>query len=96
MTLEETIKHYDEKAEIYRSTSKSKSYYNLNASMADEDCAVEFQKIADWLRLLKEIIDQGDCNDCGNRGCLYKPKPGQLVRYNCPLHHKEVKADEQV
>ena len=51
------------------------------------------RQVAEWLKALKEIWGSGDCNDCGNRGCLYKPKFGQLVRYNCPFYSKEVKAD---
>lgn len=51
------------------------------------------RQLAEWLKALKEIWDSGDCNDCGNRGCLYKPKLGHLVRYNCPFYRKEVKAD---
>lgn len=26
-----------------------------------------------------------DCNNCGRRNCEHKPKPGQMVRINCPL-----------
>jgi hypothetical protein len=58
------------------------------------ECASEHRQLAEWLRTLKEIWDSGDCNDCGNRGCLYKPKLGQLVRYNCPFYSKEVNADD--
>ena len=89
MTLEETIKRYEEKAEIYKNTSKSKEYFNLSASREDREVAEEYFRLVDWLRLLKEILDCGDCNDCGNRECLYRPKPGQMVRYRCPFYQKK-------
>lgn len=25
----------------------------------------------------------------GSTGCGYRPKPGQMVRYNCPFYQKE-------
>lgn len=39
------------------------------------------------LMAYRNIVDSGCCNDCGNvKTCKYKPKPGQLVRYNCPFY----------
>lgn len=41
--------------------------------------------VLDCLRVLKEIMDSGSCNECEFRtDCRYAPKPEQLVRYNCP------------
>ena len=40
--------------------------------------------ILDSLMLLRQLHQKGDCNVCKNRNCEYRPKPGQLVRYNCP------------
>ena len=32
------------------------------------------------------VAAQGDCNDCGKaRSCRYVPRPGSIVRINCPL-----------
>ena len=46
--------------------------------------------ILDALRAYREIVDSGDCNRCGKKkGCEYVPKPGQLVRYNCPFYEQE-------
>ena len=42
--------------------------------------------ILDSLILLRNIQSTGDCNVCINKECEYKPKPGQLVRYNCPFY----------
>lgn len=38
----------------------------------------------DCLILFRNIMQCGDCNDCRNGQCEWKPKAGQTVRYNCP------------
>ena len=39
------------------------------------------------LKLLKSIIDSGDCNICKNKyDCPIVPKPGESVRYNCAFY----------
>ena len=43
--------------------------------------------ILDCLMAYRNMIETGDCNSCKNQDCVWKPKPGQLVRYNCP-HYK--------
>lgn len=45
--------------------------------------------ILDSLRALRNIYDAGDCNNCQNKKCEYKPKVGQMVRYNCPFYTRE-------
>ena len=42
--------------------------------------------ILDNLTLLRQIQSTGDCNICINKDCGYKPKIGQMVRYNCPFY----------
>lgn len=44
--------------------------------------------ILDSLRALREIQQLNNCNICQNKNCQYRPKPGQMVRYNCP-HYDE-------
>ena len=46
--------------------------------------------ILDCLRNLKSIYETGDCNNCEIE-VVYKvkPKPGQMVRYNCPFYEKD-------
>ena len=46
--------------------------------------------VHDVLRAYKRIVESGDCNTCGNKVCEYKPKCGELVRYNCPHFKKTV------
>lgn len=45
--------------------------------------------ILDNLILLRQIQSKGNCNICANKDCEYKPKLGQMVRYNCPFYKAE-------
>ena len=40
--------------------------------------------ICDVLINYRNIVKSGDCNTCAGKCGDYKPKPGQMVRYNCP------------
>ena len=52
----------------------------LNKTIAD------VANILDNLILLRSILETGDCNNCNNRNCAFKPSLGQMVRYNCPWY----------
>ena len=100
-SLEDAISHCIEVAEKNEKTAKmiENNFGQLRREQRQEvnsckECASEHRQLAAWLKVLKEIWDSGDCNDCGNRGCLYKPKLGQLSRYNCPFYRKEVKTND--
>lgn len=42
------------------------------------------------LMALRNIYECGSCNDCGiSNICKVKPKPGQMVRYNCSFWMQE-------
>lgn len=45
--------------------------------------------ILDCLRALRSIYETGDCNNCEAKDCGYKPRVGQMVRYNCPFYEKD-------
>lgn len=46
--------------------------------------------ICDYARLGYQISTFNSCNDCGNKwDCQYTPKPGAMVRWNCPLWEGE-------
>ena len=51
--------------------------------------AHDAKRIGDLLQLGITVSRMPNCNDCGNAMCEYRPKWGQSVRYNCPLHMKE-------
>ena len=45
--------------------------------------------ILDSLMAYRNIVESGDCNRCKKKiNCAYVPKPGRLVRYNCPFYEK--------
>lgn len=46
--------------------------------------------ILDSLMTLRDIYKTGDCNICAvKKECGYCPKPGEMVRYNCPFYQAE-------
>lgn len=89
LTLEEAIKHCEEKANelsekctIMQIDSKGMEVYK---------CAEEHRQLAGWLKLLKEIQDSGDCNVCSvKKYCRYVPEIGDKVRYNCPFYNGRI------
>lgn len=43
--------------------------------------------VLDSLMALRNIYQTGSCNECeAAKTCEYAPKPGQMVRYNCPFY----------
>ena len=54
-----------------------------------DDAISNVAYILDTLMAYRNIVDSGDCNRCGKqKTCEYVPKPGQLVRYNCPFYKR--------
>lgn len=83
MTLEEAIKHCEEVAENNEKIANTFEY-SLKTKSDCKKCAKEHRQLAEWLKALKEIWDSGGCNDClHQKNCTIRPKPGQLVRFNC-------------
>ena len=94
MILDEAI--WKEEALAY---SFGERYKRLGEPVGDlQELEAEHRQMAEWLKALKEIWNSGDCNDCRNGQCEWKPKLGQLVRFNCPHYvgvaNEEVNADE--
>lgn len=92
MTLDEAIIHAEEiakRCELHMCEFPDQLAY-VEKFYDAEKCAEEHRQLADWLKLLKRILDSGDCNDCGiKKVCQIKPNYGEQVRYNCPLYVKE-------
>ena len=60
-----------------------------------DDVIADVAYILDTLMAYRRICQTGSCNFCGNRrGCVYLPKPGESVRYNCPFY-KEVRNEDE-
>lgn len=79
MTLDEAIIHCEEVSDRCAMTD------------GDLNCEREHRQLAEWLKLLKRILDLGDCNNCASLSspCRYRPRWGDQVRYNCPFYAKE-------
>ena len=56
-----------------------------------DDVIADVAYILDTLMVYRSITHTGFCNICKNKDCQWKPKPGQLVRYNCPHYKAEEK-----
>ena len=59
-----------------------------------DDVIADVAYILDTLMAYRNIAETGNCNTCKIRKCQWKPKLGQLVRYNCP-HYKAEENNEQ-
>ena len=64
-------------------------------TMARLDQEIKRQEcILECLTTLRDIYNTGDCNICAKqKGCKYAPKPGEMVRYNCPFYEAERKEE---
>ena len=101
MTLDEAIQHCEEVADHQKHDAEtwemSSKYWGDDKQSALDNadeckkCAEEHRQLAEWLKLLKRILDSGDCNSCAllHSQCRYAPRLGELVRYNCPFYSQE-------
>lgn len=97
LTLDEAIQRFEKLASDYEFNLDMHQRNVMKLSVNDIERmkrnAQENRQLAEWLKALKEIWDSGDCNDCRNGQCEWKPKLGQLVRFNCP-HYVGVALEE--
>ena len=62
-----------------------------------DDVISDVGYILEVLMAYRNIVQSGCCNDCEySRECDYKPKLGQLVRYNCLLYDRRENHDGAV
>lgn len=55
-----------------------------------DDVIADVAYILDTLIAYRRITEKGCCNNCDKRTrCVWVPKPGETVRYNCPFYKKE-------
>ena len=50
-----------------------------------EDLIRLLYSILDYARLGYQISTCDNCNNCRRKKCKYRPKPGGMVRWRCPL-----------
>ena len=85
MTLDEAIQHCEDVVKQFEEVKKIKAVTHEDYKRAEEH-----YQLAVWLKLLKRIMDSGDCNNCSqlNSQCRYAPGWGEQVRYNCPFYER--------
>ena len=81
MTLEEAIKHCEEKAELHEKRCEYYTIHNMpECKPPSEKCAAEHRQLAEWLKELKAVHDEIDDADDENEifiGCLRKKMRGE-------------------
>ena len=79
MTLDEAIKHCEEKAEeLNKEVLKQANLCNAKEVADCQECAREHEQLAEWLKELKAL--RGDCEYKG--GKILKRRSGDYVTYN--------------
>ena len=58
--------------------------HNDNCDMCMEKARLLAQATL-YKNLIDEIMSAGNCRNCGWTGCQFESKPGELIRFNCPL-----------
>ena len=62
---------------------RSKSMSRKNEDLRDFLRLIYYA--ADEIQYALSVQSYDDCNTCGRKHCRYMPKPGAMVRINCPL-----------
>lgn len=58
-----------------------------------DEIVSHIQSVKSDMWMLREIMSLPNCNDCKRKDCSYKPKWGEHIRYNCPLHNADRKTE---
>ena len=87
MTLEEAIKHAEEKAEELRNEAEHYEIAGVNV-YGCEECAKEQDQLAEWLRDYKRLKEQEPCDDTISRqdalrAFMYATNGERLPDYDC-------------
>ena len=64
-----------------------------NTEMWLDETISHIKSVKSDIWMLHEIMSLPNCNDCKNKDCEYKPKWGEHIRYNCPLHNADLKTE---
>ncbi len=72
-------------ADLARTTAEAlTALKSKNEKLRDELEKVKREKSA-LKNFYREVVSTPDCNTCKNKDCIYRPKPGEITRFNCPL-----------
>lgn len=47
------------------------------------------REAARYKAFFDDVANKPDCNDCVDKECKYRPRPGEVTRFNCPLHRSK-------
>lgn len=105
MTIDETIAHYEKKAEeCERDSHFDTDYVCYQMSEAERkelrECASEHRQLAEWLRELKQLRKMLTCDECVNNKESKENVPCSICRRNKNIrtkfrdYYEEVNADE--
>jgi hypothetical protein len=68
---------------------QEKTMYEIMAEMyrrGYDDAKEKLCEGCSYKGYYSRVAAQNDCNDCGNaKTCPHAPRPGSIVRINCPL-----------
>lgn len=54
-----------------------------------DDAISEIAYVLEALEAYRQIERTGNCNSCSeSKNCKYRPKWGELTRYNCPFYKR--------
>ena len=67
-----------------------------NTEMWLDETISHIKSVKSDIWMLHEIMSLPNCNDCKNKDCEYKPKWGEHIRYNCPLHNADRKTEPTI
>ena len=51
------------------------------------------REAARYKAFFDDVANKPDCNDCADKECKYRPRPGEVTRFNCPLHRRKEAAE---
>lgn len=64
--------------------------------MDNKDLIAGVARILDILQWYERVTQLPDCNDCERIACHFKPRCGEQVRINCPLHSSAEKHNYEI
>ena len=72
--------------EFYKKDAERwKSAYQ-DMDKANNKLHIEIERLNTFETFANNVSALPNCNDCGRKSCVFRPKCGDDVRFNCPIH----------